>query len=52
MAPGVVDGEHIRRVPRDRAEATGRSQDEVTADALGVQVVKYIVDPARRRSAW
>jgi NAD(P)-dependent dehydrogenase (short-subunit alcohol dehydrogenase family) len=45
IAPGAVQGERIQRVLRGRAEATGRSLEDVTADALGIQSVKRFVDP-------
>jgi NAD(P)-dependent dehydrogenase (short-subunit alcohol dehydrogenase family) len=45
IAPGAVDGERIRNVLQARAGASGRSLDEVTADALSIQALKYFVDP-------
>jgi NAD(P)-dependent dehydrogenase (short-subunit alcohol dehydrogenase family) len=45
IAPGAVEGERIRRVLAGRAESTGRSLEEVTADALSIQSVKRFVDP-------
>jgi NAD(P)-dependent dehydrogenase (short-subunit alcohol dehydrogenase family) len=45
IAPGAVEGERIQRVLRGRAEATGRSLEDVTADALGIQSLKRFVDP-------
>ena len=46
IAPGAVEGDRIRRVLQGRAETSGRTLDEVTADALGIQAVKRFVDPA------
>ncbi|MCU4184932.1 SDR family oxidoreductase [Acidiferrimicrobium sp. IK] len=46
IAPGAVEGDRIRRVLQGRAEASGRSLEEVSADALGVQAIKRFVDPA------
>ena len=46
IAPGAVEGDRIRRVLQGRAEASGRSLEEVTADALGIQAIKRFVDPA------
>jgi cytidylate kinase-like protein len=43
-APGAVAGERIQRVLRGRADASGRSLAEVTAEALGVQSIKRFVD--------
>jgi NAD(P)-dependent dehydrogenase (short-subunit alcohol dehydrogenase family) len=45
IAPGAVEGDRIQRVLQGRAEATGRSLDDVTADALGIQSLKRFVDP-------
>lgn len=45
IAPGAVDGDRIQRVLRGRAEASGRSLQEVTADALSIQALKHFVDP-------
>lgn len=45
IAPGAVEGDRIRRVLQGRAEASGRSLDEVTADALSLQSIKRFVDP-------
>lgn len=45
IAPGAVEGDRIRRVLQGRAEASGRSLAEVTADALGIQAIKRFVDP-------
>ena len=46
IAPGAVEGDRIRRVLQGRAETSGRTLDEVTADALSIQAVKRFVDPA------
>jgi NAD(P)-dependent dehydrogenase (short-subunit alcohol dehydrogenase family) len=45
IAPGAVAGERIERVLQGRAEASGRSLDEVRADALSIQSLKRLVDP-------
>jgi NAD(P)-dependent dehydrogenase (short-subunit alcohol dehydrogenase family) len=45
IAPGAVEGERIQRVLRGRAEASGRSLADVTADALSIQSLKRFVDP-------
>lgn len=45
IAPGAVAGERIRRVLHGRADASGRSLDDVTADALSIQAIKRFVDP-------
>jgi NAD(P)-dependent dehydrogenase (short-subunit alcohol dehydrogenase family) len=45
IAPGAVDGDRIHRVLQGRAESSGRSLDDVTADALSIQAVKRFVDP-------
>jgi NAD(P)-dependent dehydrogenase (short-subunit alcohol dehydrogenase family) len=45
IAPGAVEGERIRRVLQARADATGRSLEEVTAEALSIQSLKRFVDP-------
>jgi NAD(P)-dependent dehydrogenase (short-subunit alcohol dehydrogenase family) len=45
IAPGAVAGDRIQRVLHGRAEATGRSLEDVTADALSVQSLKRFVDP-------
>ncbi len=46
IAPGLVDGDRIQRVLRGRAEATGVSIEAATADALALQSLPYMVDPA------
>ena len=45
IAPGAVSGERIQRVLQGRAEAGGRTLEEVTADALERQAVKRFVEP-------
>jgi NAD(P)-dependent dehydrogenase (short-subunit alcohol dehydrogenase family) len=45
IAPGAVSGERIQRVLRGRADASGRSLDEITAEALSIQSLKFFVDP-------
>lgn len=43
-APGAVDGDRIHRVLQGRADSSGRSLDDVTADALSIQAIKRFVD--------
>jgi NAD(P)-dependent dehydrogenase (short-subunit alcohol dehydrogenase family) len=45
LAPGAVAGERIQRVLQGRAQASNRSLEEVTADALSIQALKHFVDP-------
>lgn len=45
IAPGGVDGDRIRRVLQGRSDATGRSLEDVTNDALSIQSLKQFVDP-------
>jgi NAD(P)-dependent dehydrogenase (short-subunit alcohol dehydrogenase family) len=45
IAPGAVEGERIHHVLQGRAQGSGRSVDDVTAEALGVQAIKRFVDP-------
>ena len=44
IAPGAVDGDRIHRVLQGRADGSGRSLDDVTADALSIQAIKRFVD--------
>lgn len=44
--PGAVAGARIDRVLSGRAEATGRSLDDVKADALSNQSIKQFIDAA------
>ena len=46
IAPGLVDGERVQRVLAGRAESTGISVEQASADALALQSLKYMVDPA------
>ena len=46
IAPGAVEGDRIQRVLQGRADSSGRSLADVTADALSLQVIKRFVDPA------
>lgn len=46
IAPGAVEGDRIRNVLAGRAEATGRSVEDVTAEAMSIQSLKRFVDPA------
>lgn len=45
IAPGAVDVDRIHRVLQGRADSSGRSLDDVTADALSIQAIKRFVDP-------
>jgi NAD(P)-dependent dehydrogenase (short-subunit alcohol dehydrogenase family) len=45
ILPGAVDGERIQKVFQGRAEATGRSLDEIKAEAMSNQSLQYLVDP-------
>jgi len=45
IAPGAVAGDRIQRVLQGRADASGRSLEDVTADALSNQSIKHFVDP-------
>ncbi len=46
IAPGAVEGERIQRVFQGRAEATGKSLDEVKEIAMANQSIKRLVEPA------
>ncbi|WP_216823660.1 SDR family oxidoreductase [Mycobacterium terramassiliense] len=45
IAPGAVAGDRIQRVLKSRAQSTGQSLEEVTADAMSIQSIKRFVDP-------
>lgn len=45
IAPGAVEGDRIERVFAGRAQISGRSIDEVRADAFAAQSIKAMVDP-------
>jgi NAD(P)-dependent dehydrogenase (short-subunit alcohol dehydrogenase family) len=45
IAPGAVEGDRIVRVFRGRAQISGRSLDEVKAEALAAASIKAMVDP-------
>jgi NAD(P)-dependent dehydrogenase (short-subunit alcohol dehydrogenase family) len=45
IAPGAVAGDRIQRVLQGRADTSGRTLEEVTAEALSNQALKYFVDP-------
>jgi NAD(P)-dependent dehydrogenase (short-subunit alcohol dehydrogenase family) len=45
ILPGAVDGDRLQRVVHERARAAGKTIDEVMADALRNQSLKYLVDP-------
>jgi NAD(P)-dependent dehydrogenase (short-subunit alcohol dehydrogenase family) len=46
IAPGAVAGDRIVRVFRGRAQRSGRSMEEVEAEAFAAQSIKGFVDPA------
>jgi NAD(P)-dependent dehydrogenase (short-subunit alcohol dehydrogenase family) len=45
IAPGAVEGERIVRIFRGRAQISGRSLDDVKADALAAASIKAMIDP-------
>jgi NAD(P)-dependent dehydrogenase (short-subunit alcohol dehydrogenase family) len=45
IAPGAVEGERIERVFAGRAQISGRSMDEVKAEAMAAQSIKTTIDP-------
>src|SRR4029077_6781061 len=45
IAPGAVEGERIVRVFQGRAQISGRSLDDVKADALAASSIKTMIDP-------
>ncbi len=45
IAPGAVEGERIIRVFQGRAQISGRSLDDVKADALAAASIKTMIDP-------
>jgi NAD(P)-dependent dehydrogenase (short-subunit alcohol dehydrogenase family) len=45
IAPGAVEGERIVRVFQGRAQNSGKSMQEVLADAFAAQSIKAMVDP-------
>lgn len=46
IAPGAVDGERIQRVFKGRAEATGKSMEEVIEGSMANQSIKRLVQPS------
>ena len=46
IAPGAVEGDRIVRVFQGRAQISGRSMDDVKADAMAAQSIKTMIDPA------
>jgi NAD(P)-dependent dehydrogenase (short-subunit alcohol dehydrogenase family) len=46
IAPGAVEGDRIVRVFRGRAQISGRSFDDIKAEAMAAQSIQAIVDPA------
>jgi NAD(P)-dependent dehydrogenase (short-subunit alcohol dehydrogenase family) len=45
IAPGAVEGDRIVRVFQGRAQISGKSMDEVKADAFAAQSIKAMIDP-------
>jgi NAD(P)-dependent dehydrogenase (short-subunit alcohol dehydrogenase family) len=45
IAPGAVKGDRIKRVFAGRAQISGRSLEEVEAEAFAAQSIKAMVDP-------
>jgi len=45
IAPGAVAGDRIERVFAGRAQISGRSMDEVRAEAMAAQSIKAMIDP-------
>jgi NAD(P)-dependent dehydrogenase (short-subunit alcohol dehydrogenase family) len=45
IAPGAVEGDRIRRVFAGRAQISGRSLDEMRAEAMAAQSIQAMVDP-------
>jgi NAD(P)-dependent dehydrogenase (short-subunit alcohol dehydrogenase family) len=45
IAPGAVEGDRIIRVFQGRAQISGRSLEEVKADALAASSIKAMIDP-------
>jgi NAD(P)-dependent dehydrogenase (short-subunit alcohol dehydrogenase family) len=45
IAPGAVEGDRIERVFAGRAQISGKSVDEVRADAMAAQSIKAMIDP-------
>ena len=46
ILPGAVSGPRLEQVFEQRAQATGKSLDEVRRDAMSAQSLKRLVDPA------
>jgi NAD(P)-dependent dehydrogenase (short-subunit alcohol dehydrogenase family) len=45
IAPGAVEGDRIVRVFQGRAQISGKSMEEVKADAFAAQSIKAMIDP-------
>ena len=45
IAPGAVEGDRIVRVFRGRAQISGRSFEEIKAEAMAAQSIQSMVDP-------
>ncbi|MDO8875571.1 MAG: SDR family oxidoreductase [Pseudolabrys sp.] len=45
IAPGAVEGDRIVRVFQGRAQISGKSMDEVKAEAFAAQSIKSFIDP-------
>lgn len=46
LLPGATDGPRFQQVLEGRARISGRSLEQVAADAMSSQSLKYLVDPA------
>lgn len=46
LLPGATDGPRFQQVLEGRARISGRSFEEVAADAMAAQSLKYLVEPA------
>src|SRR6185437_12639982 len=45
IAPGAVEGDRIVRVFQGRSQISGKSMDQVKADAMAEQSIKSMIDP-------
>jgi NAD(P)-dependent dehydrogenase (short-subunit alcohol dehydrogenase family) len=45
IAPGAVEGDRIERVFAGRAQISGKTMDEVRADAMAAQSIKAMIEP-------
>lgn len=46
LLPGAVDGDRFQRVMAGRAQVSGRSLDDLRQEAMAMQSLKHLVDPA------